>query len=121
MATNGAKMTDEKSGGIAEGIRTGFGILAAFKEAVEETLDEAIARGDLSPERARSVVRDAAEKVQMSLGDARERLDLVTRKEFEALRRETEELRRRLDRLTAKGGDGSAEAPNPGAEGIEAD
>jgi polyhydroxyalkanoate synthesis regulator phasin len=114
-------MTEERSGGIAGGIRTGFGILAAFKDAIEETLDEAIARGDLSPERARSVVRDAAEKVQASLGDARERLDLVSRKEFEALKRETDELRRRLDELTGQGGAATENPLLPGARDVRVD
>lgn len=92
-------MSDDRSGGIAGGIRTGIGLLAAFRDALEETLDEAIARGDLSPERAKGVVRDAAEAVQNSLEGARDRFDLVSRGEYEALRREVESLRTRLDLL----------------------
>ncbi len=92
-------MTEQRSGGIAEGIRTGIGMLAAFKDALEESLDEAISRGDLSPERARNVVRDTASRVQSTLGDARERLEWVSRKEFDSLRLEVEALRARLDRV----------------------
>ncbi len=114
-------MAEEKGSGLAGGIRTGFGILAAFKDAIEETLDEAIARGDLSPERARTVVKDAAERVQSSLGDARERLDLVTRKEFEALKRETDDLRRRLDMLTRESGVPDGDSRVLGADGIQVD
>jgi polyhydroxyalkanoate synthesis regulator phasin len=102
-------MTEQRSGGLAEGIRTGIGMLAAFKDALEETLEEAIARGDLSPERAKGVVRDTASRVQSTLEDARERLEIVSRKEFEALRREVDELRARLDRAEGGASWGSVE------------
>jgi polyhydroxyalkanoate synthesis regulator phasin len=92
-------MTDERRAGIGEGIRTGIGILTAFKEAIEETLEEAVERGDLSPERAKGAMRDAAHRVQSSLEEARERLDFVPRKEFDALRHELDELRARVHRL----------------------
>jgi polyhydroxyalkanoate synthesis regulator phasin len=94
-------MADERRTTIGEGIRTGIGMLTAFKEAIEETLAEAAERGDLSPERAREVVRDAAGLVQSSFGEARERLDLVPRREFDALRSEFLDLRRRVERLEA--------------------
>ncbi len=42
-------------GGLTEGIRTGIGILAAVKETIEDTIQEAVERGDLSPERAAAV------------------------------------------------------------------
>jgi len=98
------QMSDERSGGIAGGIRTGIGLLTAFRDAVEETLEEAIARGDLSPERAKGVVREAAEVVQNTFEGARERLDVVSRAEYDVLRREVEELRARLDRLDGGAG-----------------
>jgi polyhydroxyalkanoate synthesis regulator phasin len=97
-------MAEERSGGIGEGIRTGIGILNAFKEAIEETLEEAIARGEMSPERARIAMREAAERLQTSVGEARERFDFVSRREHEALQQEVAELRGRLDRLE-RGGD----------------
>ncbi len=103
-------MTEQRSGGIAEGIRTGIGMIAAFKDALEESLDEAIARGDLSPERARNVVRDTANRVQSTLGEARERLELVSRREFDSLRLEVEELRARLDQAEGR-------SPNPAGGG----
>jgi polyhydroxyalkanoate synthesis regulator phasin len=109
-------MNEERSSGIGEGIRTGVGILAAIKEAIEETIEEAIERGDLSPDRAKVAVREAAERVQTSLGDARERFDLVTRKEFDALRLETEALRRRIDLLERRQDPTRIDAPG-GSEG----
>lgn len=86
-------------GGIGDGIRTGIGILNAFREAVEETLQEAVDRGDLSPDRAKRAVQDAAQRIQSSLGDVRERVDLVSRRELDDLRTELEALRARVARL----------------------
>jgi polyhydroxyalkanoate synthesis regulator phasin len=86
-------------GGISEGIRTGIGILTAFKEAVEETLQEAVDRGDLSPDRAKQAMQGAADRLQAGLEDARDRFDVVTRDDFEALRDEVADLRARLSRL----------------------
>ncbi len=92
-------MADEqrKRPGIGEGIRTGIGVLTAFKEAIEETLQEAVDRGDLKPERAKQALTDAFSRAQDAMGDVRERLDFVSRKEFDDLRAEVAELRRRAD------------------------
>ncbi|MDR0787979.1 MAG: hypothetical protein LBG44_08955 [Gemmatimonadota bacterium] len=106
-------MTDEREGGIADGIRTGIGLLSAFRDALEETIDEAIARGAPDPERAKGVIRDASELARNTLSSARERLDVVSRAEHEALRREVEALRARLDQLEG--------ATRPGAPASAAD
>jgi polyhydroxyalkanoate synthesis regulator phasin len=87
------------AGGIGDGIRTGIGILTAFKEAVEETLQEAVDRGDLSPNRAKQAMQGAADRLQAGLEDARDRFDVVTRRDFEALRDELADLRVRIARL----------------------
>lgn len=92
-------MTDEKRPNIGEGIKSGLGVLLAFKEAVEETLEEALQRGDLSQERAREVMRDASGRIQQIAEETRDRLDLVPRREFDELKREVEALRSRLDAL----------------------
>lgn len=101
-------MTEEQRrggiGGIGDGIRTGIGILNAFREAVEETLQEAVERGDLSPERARRAVKDAADRAQRSMDEVRERLDFVPRAEFEQLLQEVARLRERVERLEGEGG-----------------
>jgi polyhydroxyalkanoate synthesis regulator phasin len=88
-------------GGLGDGIRTGFGILASLKEAVEETFQEAVDRGDLSPERAKRAMEDAARRLQSTLEDARDRMDVVPRREFDELRAELQALAARLDRLEA--------------------
>ncbi|HEX6070271.1 MAG TPA: hypothetical protein VFZ18_10615, partial [Longimicrobiaceae bacterium] len=64
-------------------------------------------RGDLSPERAKQAMQGAADRLQAGIEDARDRFDVVTRREFEALRDEVADLRARLSRL---------EGPAPAAE-----
>ncbi|HEV2130919.1 MAG TPA: hypothetical protein VGR27_07450 [Longimicrobiaceae bacterium] len=102
--------------GIGEGIRTGVGILSAFRDAIEETIQEAVNRGDLSPDRARDAVRGAAARVQESLGDARERLDFVPRREFDELRTEVATLRAEVAELRGRGepGGGGLITPHTG-------
>ena len=113
-------MADEprKRPGIGEGIRTGIGVLTAFKEAIEETLQEAVDRGDLKPERAKQALNDALTRAGGAVGDVRERLDFVSRREFDELRAEVAELRRRVD---ASGGAATllppASGERPGGEG----
>ncbi len=110
---------------IGEGIRSGVGVLTAFKEAIEETIQEANARGDLSPDRAKQFLGDALHRAQETVGEVRERLDLVPRKEFEALQAEVAELRARLDALAGGTPSGGAALPSssslpalgPGPEG----
>lgn len=128
-------MSDESQGGggrrlsIGEGIRSGIGVLTAFKEAIEETIQEATDRGDLSPERAKGFLGDALHRAQDAVVDVRDRLDFVPRREFEALLTQVEELQRRLDALEGKGGgseytllarpatDAPAALPPPAPEG----
>jgi polyhydroxyalkanoate synthesis regulator phasin len=87
---------------IGEGIRSGIGVLTAFKEAIEETIQEANARGDLSPDRAKQFLGEALHKAQETVGEVRERLEWVPRKDFDALQAEVAELRRRLDALEVR-------------------
>lgn len=93
-------------GGIGDGIRTGIGILNALREAVEETFQEAVNRGDISQEGAKNAMKDVAERLQSTLDDARERFDFAARRDYEELRAEVQLLRERVDRLEATGGAG---------------
>jgi polyhydroxyalkanoate synthesis regulator phasin len=117
-------MADEhRRPGIGEGIRSGIGMLTAFKEAIEESIREASDRGDLKPERARQFLNDALERAHEAVGDVRERLDFVPRKEFDELKAQVDELRRRLD--AHGGGHGGAPStlalpPVSGFEGTTA-
>ncbi len=84
------------SDGIRDGFKAGIGILAALKDAIEETIDEMRERGELSPERAKEAVRSTMARAQEAIGDVRDKLDTVSRKEFDALKDEVGELRTRL-------------------------
>ena len=87
---------------VGDGIRQGIGVLSAFKDALEETINEARERGDLSTERAKEVMKDALGRAQAAAADARERLDFVNQGELEALQETVEDLRRRVAALEAK-------------------
>jgi polyhydroxyalkanoate synthesis regulator phasin len=78
---------------VSEGIRQGIGVLSAFKEALEETIQEARDRGDLSAERAKQVMKEALDRAQSAAGDAKERLDFAHQSEVDALRAELDILR----------------------------
>jgi polyhydroxyalkanoate synthesis regulator phasin len=80
-----------------EGVRAITGILGALKDAIEETFDDLRQQGDLSPEKARDAARSTMKRAQEAVDDVRDRLDFVSRREFDALRAEVGELRRRLD------------------------
>lgn len=92
----GRKKTRER---VGDGIRQGIGVLSAFKEALEETINEARERGDLSADRAKEVMKGALGRAQAAAADARERLDFASQAEFDALRETVEDLRRRVAAL----------------------
>jgi len=111
---------EERRAGIGEGIRAGIGILTAFKQAIEETIEDAAERNDLRPERAREALSGALTRAQDAFDDVRERLEVVPRREFEALREELEALRGRVERLegaTAGRLASGTPPPDPGAGG----
>ncbi|HYH83547.1 MAG TPA: hypothetical protein VEX86_27380 [Longimicrobium sp.] len=115
-------MSDEQPrgrAGIGEGIRAGIGILAAFKDALEETIDEAVERNEINPDRAKTALTGALGRAQGVFDEVRERIDVVPRKEFDALRAEVEELRRRLDRLDGGSGEVRVLQPGPAADPAE--
>lgn len=69
---------------MGDGIRQGLGVLTAFKDALEETIQEARDRGDLSADRAKEVMKDTLDKAQTAAEDAKERLDFATHGELDA-------------------------------------
>ena len=94
---------------VSEGIRQGIGILSAFKDALEETIQEARERGDLSSDRAKQVMKGALHKAQTAAGSAKERFDFVTQSEFDGLRAVVDEVRERVAKLERRGqGPGAA-------------
>lgn len=108
MTDGGDKRRQGPKERVSEGIRQGIGVLSAFKEALEETIQEARDRGDLSADRAKQVMRDALERAQTAAGDAKERLDFVHQSDLDDLREELDTLRARVSALEAeRGGEGS--------------
>ena len=84
---------------MGDGLKQGLGFLSAFKDALEETIQEARERGDLSTERAKEVVKEALDRAQAAGEKARERLDFAHQSEVEALREAVDALRVRVDGL----------------------
>jgi polyhydroxyalkanoate synthesis regulator phasin len=98
-------MAEEKKSAkakVSDGIRQGIGVLSAFKDALEETINEARERGDLSTDRAKEVMKTALHRAQEAAEGARERLDFVNQKEFDSLREVVDDVKERLATLEAR-------------------
>lgn len=115
-------MTEDKKttrAKVSDGIKQGIGVLSAFKDALEETIQEARDRGDLSTERAKEVMKDALHKAQNVAEGAKDHLDLVTQKEFDSLRDAVEVIKEKVSALEAnlRGEEpGGAEEGGPDAD-----
>lgn len=95
-----------------EWVRATTGILSAFKEAIEETIDEMRERGEVAPERAKEAVKSTMRRAQQAVDETRERLDFVPRREFDELHSELLDLKRRVESLEREGqGGGAREIP----------
>lgn len=118
MVESTRRPVDEAKEGIKEGVRAVTGMLAALKDAIEETIEDLKERGDLSPERAKQAAKDTMKRAQDAVEDMRERVDFVPRKEFDALRAEVEALRVRVGTLESKhaGQPGHAHATDDASE-----
>ena len=71
-------------------------MLNAMKDAIEETLNEAKERGDLSPEREKEVMRSTLERAQAKAGEARDAFDFVKQKDFDGLKTVVDGLKERV-------------------------
>ncbi len=110
LATRKTKDDGDKKGPrekVGDGIRQGIGVLSAFKDALEETINEARERGDLSTDRAKEVMKGALERAQTAASGARERLDFVNQAELEELQIAVEEIGQRVAALEARAFGGS--------------
>ena len=87
---------------VSDGIRQGIGVLSAFKDALEETINEARERGDLSADRAKEVMKSALHKAQEAAEGARERLDFVNQKDFDGLRGVVDDIKERVSNLESR-------------------
>lgn len=93
----------EPGEGFREGVRAVFGVMGALKDAIEDTFQDLLDQGELSPERAREAARSTVKKAQETVDDMRGRLDFVSRREFDALREEVAELRRLVEEHSGAG------------------
>ncbi len=98
---------------MSDGIKQGIGVLSAFKEAIEETIQDARDRGDLSTDRAKGVMKDALGRAQAAASGAREKLDFVNQSELEALRAELAALKNRLEVLEGRFSDPAGPGKQP--------
>lgn len=101
---------EERGDGIKGGIRQGLSMLSAMKDAIEETLKEARERGDLSPDRAKEVMRSTLEKAQEKAGGARDALDFVKQKEFDTLKEVVDRIELRVAEIERGTGTGAEES-----------
>lgn len=109
-------MSDEQTGGkgsgeqtegepksntskVKDGFRDGLGVLSAFKDALEETIQEARERGDLSTDRAKEVLKETLDKAQSAAEGARDRLDRSNPDEMESMRSAVDGIKDRLSSL----------------------
>lgn len=100
---------------VSDGIKQGIGVLSAFKEALEETIQEAREKGDLSTDRARELLKEALEKAQSVAEDAKDRLDFVTQKEFDGLGGVVDVIKQRVAALEDHLGFGKGDAEDSDA------
>ena len=101
---------------VSDGIKQGIGVLSAFRDALEETINEARERGDLSADRAKEVMKSALHKAQEAAEGAKDRLDFVNQKEFDGLRGVVDDIKDRVSALEARFRKGSAEEDDGGDE-----
>jgi len=108
--TDGTDEREKKTGGagaksarqkVGDGIRQGIGVLSAFKDALEETIQEARERGDLSGERAKEAMKSALDKAQTAASDAREKFDFATQADLESVQKKLDSLNARIAALEA--------------------
>lgn len=95
-STDESKSRREK---VEDGFKHGIGVLSAFKDALEETIQEARERGDLSTERAKEVMKEALERAQTAAEGARERLDFANQADVDTLTSAVDSIRARVKAL----------------------
>ena len=84
---------------MGDGIKEGLGVLSAFKDALEETIQEARDRGDLSTDRAKEVMKETLGRAQTAAEEARGRLDFATQAELETVKSAVDAMQHRLKEL----------------------
>lgn len=112
MTTEGEKRKDPGDA-VREGVRSVIGILGALKDAVEDTFEELRTGGEATPDEDRDAARSTFRAAQDAVEDVRDRLDFITRKEFDALREEVAGLEARVNALSESAHAAGATAASP--------
>ena len=99
QADEGAGESKSTRAKMGDGIKQGIGVLSAFRDALEETIQEARDRGDISTERAKEVMKDALDKAQTAGERARDRLDFANQTDMEAVKGAIDAVRQRVSDL----------------------
>lgn len=84
---------------MGDGIKEGLGVLSAFRDALEETIQEARERGDLSTDRAKEVMKETLGKAQTAAEEARGRLDFASQADLAKVRDAVDAMKVRLGAL----------------------
>jgi polyhydroxyalkanoate synthesis regulator phasin len=118
MTEGTRRPVDEAKEGIKEGVRAVTGMLAALKDAIDETINDIKVRNDLDPNRAKQAAKDTMSRAQEAFDDMKERVDFVPRKEYDALRAEVEALRVRVAAIETRhaGPHGQTQAPDANSD-----
>jgi len=96
---DGEDTSQGPGGRMGDGIRQGIGVLTAFKDALEETIQEARDRGDLSTDRAKEVMKETLERAQGAAEDAKDKLDFASQADMDSVRTVVDSLKGRLAEL----------------------
>lgn len=102
---------------MGDGIKEGLGVLSAFRDALEETIQEARERGDLSTDRAREVMKETLGKAQTAAEEARGRLDFATQADLEKVKDAVDAMKVRLGALEESVFGGASDAAAEAADG----
>ena len=77
-------------------------MFSAFREALDETIQEARERGEYTADRARDAMKDAMDRGRDATSEARDRFDFVTQGDFDALKARVATLEERVRGMAAK-------------------
>jgi polyhydroxyalkanoate synthesis regulator phasin len=109
---DGKAQDRSKRDAFEDRFKQGVGVLGAMKDAIEDAIREVKERGDLTPDRAKEVVRSALDKAQEKAEEARDALDFVKQKDFDGLKSKVEDLAARMGIV-----EGRSDVPNEESDG----
>ena len=126
-SAEGADESQSRKSKVEDGIKQGIGVLSAFKDALEETIQEARERGDLSADRAKEVMKDAVDRAQTAAEGARGKLDFAQQSDVDVLQSALDSIKSRVSSLeesvfgSSKGDETADAAPESEPEEAESE